>query len=122
LHVAMPGKNPQRCAGNLLGKLSRWPWYANSACPSLGRRSWPIYRALFRPWPIRIKLGPLTDLANLKSEDVMLTIDRVLHTMFEELRNNRGWDDRPEKKWGWFNLGRGAENTARGARREESAR
>ena len=52
--------------------------------------AWPIHRAIFRPWPVRIKLGPPLDLTRLDSEEIMRTIDGILHAMFEELRNQSG--------------------------------
>jgi 1-acyl-sn-glycerol-3-phosphate acyltransferase len=50
--------------------------------------AWPIHRRFFRPWPVRIKLGPPMELAHLESDQMIETIDHTLHAMFDELRNH----------------------------------
>ena len=51
--------------------------------------AWPIHRPWFRTFPIRVKYGPPLDLAGLDADQIMAILDRTLHTMVADLRNNR---------------------------------
>jgi 1-acyl-sn-glycerol-3-phosphate acyltransferase len=55
--------------------------------------AWPKHRRCFRPHPVRIRYGKPIDLAQLNAEQVVNTVDRVLHRMLRELRGAR--DDIP---------------------------
>ncbi|HEX4792236.1 MAG TPA: lysophospholipid acyltransferase family protein [Humisphaera sp.] len=45
--------------------------------------AWPIFRPIFRPWPVRIRFGPPMDLTNLDDEQIIAAIDQTLRSMFE---------------------------------------
>ena len=48
--------------------------------------AWPIYRKFPKPWPIRVQFGPPMDLADMKSPEILATVDRTLRKMFDDLR------------------------------------
>jgi 1-acyl-sn-glycerol-3-phosphate acyltransferase len=48
--------------------------------------AWPINRRFPKPWPIRVQFGAPMDLADMKSPEILVTIDRTLRKMFDELR------------------------------------
>lgn len=47
--------------------------------------AWPIHRTFPRPGSIRIRIGPAMDLAGKSSDEIVATVDRTLHRMFDEL-------------------------------------
>ena len=49
-------------------------------------QAWPRSCRLFHPHPIRVMYGPPMDLSGLRADEVVRTIDRTLHAMFDELR------------------------------------
>lgn len=51
--------------------------------------AWPKDRKLFRPFPIRVMYGPPLDLSGQDREQIIATIDRTFHEMFDELRSGR---------------------------------
>ncbi len=48
--------------------------------------AWPIYRRFPKPWPIRVQFGPPMDLADMRSSEILATVDRTLRKMFDALR------------------------------------
>jgi 1-acyl-sn-glycerol-3-phosphate acyltransferase len=48
--------------------------------------AWPKGRRVFRPRPVRVLYGPPLDLASLKANQIVGTIDTTLRTLFTELR------------------------------------
>ena len=48
--------------------------------------AWPKHRNVLRPWPIRVRYGPPIDLAGLRPDEIIDTIDRTLRQMLDELR------------------------------------
>ena len=48
--------------------------------------AWPMQRAMFRPWPVRVAYGPPMQLADMSPDEIVATIDQTLRRMFAELR------------------------------------
>jgi hypothetical protein len=60
--------------------------------------AWPVHRKIFRPWPVRVQLGPPMDLANLEEKEIVARIDQTLRAMFQELREREGMEGRIDGK------------------------
>jgi 1-acyl-sn-glycerol-3-phosphate acyltransferase len=54
----------------IVGAFEAWPW--NQDFPQTGC--------------VRVRFGPAMNLADMKSEEILATIDRTLRKMFDELR------------------------------------
>jgi 1-acyl-sn-glycerol-3-phosphate acyltransferase len=52
--------------------------------------AWSIHRRFPRPRPIRVQFGPPMILADLPPAEILTTIDRTLHRMFNDLRTTSG--------------------------------